>query len=223
MKKSLISTKISQLKEDIHRSHLKISLAIVLVLKTDDKFDEEVVIFVENPHAAAEHLVVPVIDVSKLFETGFPQSQPVKLRSSGHKPVWGGERYDHDKCSEKCHQTRYELEFVHASGRHVAYRDRRRHIEARHLTGIVLGGAGYNGRLLRMRKNVEQTPCAAAPNMEYKRCSSCIPGLGALTGYYQPGQLSPALYMADINPEEDIHTNKAPRLAGIVIRVHGPI
>ncbi|UYV80181.1 hypothetical protein LAZ67_18001907 [Cordylochernes scorpioides] len=30
-----------------------------------------------------------------------------------------------------------------------------------------------------------------APNMEYKRCSSCIPGLGALTGYYQPGQLSP--------------------------------
>ncbi|UYV83093.1 SETMAR [Cordylochernes scorpioides] len=29
--------KISQLKEDIHRSHLKISLAIVLVLKTDDK------------------------------------------------------------------------------------------------------------------------------------------------------------------------------------------
>ncbi|UYV73693.1 CIRH1A [Cordylochernes scorpioides] len=30
-----------------------------------------------------------------------------------------------------------------------------------------------------------------APNMEYKRCSSCISGLGALTGYYQPGQLSP--------------------------------
>ncbi|UYV74830.1 hypothetical protein LAZ67_12001177 [Cordylochernes scorpioides] len=28
--------KISQLKEDIHRSHLKISLAIVLDLKTDD-------------------------------------------------------------------------------------------------------------------------------------------------------------------------------------------
>ncbi|UYV60993.1 GULP1 [Cordylochernes scorpioides] len=27
--------------------------------------------------------------------------------------------------------------------------------------------------------------------MEYKRCSSCIPGLGALTGYYQHGQLSP--------------------------------
>ncbi|UYV82469.1 hypothetical protein LAZ67_21002319, partial [Cordylochernes scorpioides] len=27
--------------------------------------------------------------------------------------------------------------------------------------------------------------------MEYKRCSSCTPGLGALTGYYQPGQLSP--------------------------------
>ncbi|UYV79486.1 hypothetical protein LAZ67_17002845 [Cordylochernes scorpioides] len=37
----------------------------------------------------------------------------------------------------------------------------------------------------------EQTPCAAAPNMEYRHCSSCIPGLGALTGYYQPGQLSP--------------------------------
>ncbi|UYV72433.1 SUCLG2 [Cordylochernes scorpioides] len=28
--------------------------------------------------------------------------------------------------------------------------------------------------------------------MEYKRCSSCIPGSGALTEYYQPGQLSPA-------------------------------
>ncbi|UYV61160.1 hypothetical protein LAZ67_1003654 [Cordylochernes scorpioides] len=27
--------------------------------------------------------------------------------------------------------------------------------------------------------------------MEYKRCSSCIPGLGVLTGYYQHGQLSP--------------------------------
>ncbi|UYV76919.1 hypothetical protein LAZ67_14002399 [Cordylochernes scorpioides] len=35
-------------------------------------------------------------------------------------------------------------------------------------------------------------PCVATPNMEYKRCSSCIPGSGALTGYYQPGQLSPA-------------------------------
>ncbi|UYV64602.1 hypothetical protein LAZ67_3001279 [Cordylochernes scorpioides] len=32
---------------------------------------------------------------------------------------------------------------------------------------------------------------------EYKRCSSCIPGLGALTGYYQLGQLSPG-----INAEE---------------------
>ncbi|UYV78171.1 GFER [Cordylochernes scorpioides] len=27
--------------------------------------------------------------------------------------------------------------------------------------------------------------------MEYRRCSSCIPESGALTGYYQPGQLSP--------------------------------
>ncbi|UYV62070.1 RNGTT [Cordylochernes scorpioides] len=34
-------------------------------------------------------------------------------------------------------------------------------------------------------------PCAAAPNMEYKHCSSCIPGLEALTGYYQLGQLNP--------------------------------
>ncbi|UYV66106.1 Transposase [Cordylochernes scorpioides] len=32
----VLMKKISQLKEDIHRSHLKISLAIVLVLKTDD-------------------------------------------------------------------------------------------------------------------------------------------------------------------------------------------
>ncbi|UYV66415.1 hypothetical protein LAZ67_4001594 [Cordylochernes scorpioides] len=35
--------------------------------------------------------------------------------------------------------------------------------------------------------NVTEAP---TPKMEYKRCSSCIPGLGALTGYYQPGQLS---------------------------------
>ncbi|UYV82525.1 daf-6 [Cordylochernes scorpioides] len=32
---------------------------------------------------------------------------------------------------------------------------------------------------------------STAPNMEYKRYSSCIPGSGALTGYYQPGQLNP--------------------------------
>ncbi|UYV78953.1 hypothetical protein LAZ67_17000484 [Cordylochernes scorpioides] len=30
--------------------------------------------------------------------------------------------------------------------------------------------------------------------MEYKRCSSCIPGLGALTGYDQPGQLSTGFF-----------------------------
>ncbi|UYV67481.1 RNF170 [Cordylochernes scorpioides] len=45
-------------------------------------------------------------------------------------------------------------------------------------------------------RNPIETNCGhlfcAAPNMEYKRCSSCIPGLGALTGYYQPAQLSPA-------------------------------
>ncbi|UYV61826.1 WDR82 [Cordylochernes scorpioides] len=40
-----------------------------------------------------------------------------------------------------------------------------------------------------MAASEEQTPCAAAPNMEYKLCSSCIHG--ALTGYHQPGQLSP--------------------------------
>ncbi|UYV76181.1 CLCA4 [Cordylochernes scorpioides] len=42
--------KISQLKEDIHRSHLKISLAIVLVLKTDD-----VDSFCEDSEGALEH------------------------------------------------------------------------------------------------------------------------------------------------------------------------
>ncbi|UYV82792.1 hypothetical protein LAZ67_22000866 [Cordylochernes scorpioides] len=42
----------------------------------------------------------------------------------------------------------------------------------------------------------EQTPCAAAPNMEYKRLQSCIPGLGALIGYYQPGQLSPGFLVS---------------------------
>ncbi|UYV68917.1 hypothetical protein LAZ67_6001664 [Cordylochernes scorpioides] len=31
------------------------------------------------------------------------------------------------------------------------------------------------------------------------------------------------LYMADFNPEEDIHTDKALQLIGIVIMVHGPI
>ncbi|UYV76296.1 hypothetical protein LAZ67_13003293 [Cordylochernes scorpioides] len=36
----------------------------------------------------------------------------------------------------------------------------------------------------------------AAPNMEYKRCSSCILGLGALTGYYQPGQLNPGFLVS---------------------------
>ncbi|UYV69851.1 FAN1 [Cordylochernes scorpioides] len=34
-------------------------------------------------------------------------------------------------------------------------------------------------------------PMVAAPNMEYKRCSSWIHRIGALTEYYQPGQLSP--------------------------------
>ncbi|UYV68220.1 NMNAT1 [Cordylochernes scorpioides] len=31
--------------------------------------------------------------------------------------------------------------------------------------------------------------------MEYKRCSSCISGSGALIEYYQPGQLSPGVYL----------------------------
>ncbi|UYV61027.1 AGO3 [Cordylochernes scorpioides] len=38
---------------------------------------------------------------------------------------------------------------------------------------------------------IEPESSKAAPNMEYKRYSSCIPGLGVLIGYYQPGQLSP--------------------------------
>ncbi|UYV69021.1 OAZ1 [Cordylochernes scorpioides] len=40
---------------------------------------------------------------------------------------------------------------------------------------------------------------------------------------FQKDRPDKALYMADINPEEDIHTDKASLLAGIVIRVHGPI
>ncbi|UYV81378.1 hypothetical protein LAZ67_20001001 [Cordylochernes scorpioides] len=65
-------------------------------------------------------------------------------------------------------------------------------MELRHMD-LLLVSAKLNLRsLLRM----EQTPCAAALNMEYKRCSSCIPGLGALTGYYQPGQLSPGFLLA---------------------------
>ncbi|UYV78298.1 GFM2 [Cordylochernes scorpioides] len=45
--------------------------------------------------------------------------------------------------------------------------------------------------------------------MEHKCCSSCIPGLGALTGYYQPGQLNPGFitgsttqWQADLAPNE---------------------
>ncbi|UYV83319.1 hypothetical protein LAZ67_23000499 [Cordylochernes scorpioides] len=38
------------------------------------------------------------------------------------------------------------------------------------------------------------TPCAASPNKEYKRCSSCIPGSGDLTEYYQPDQLNPGFF-----------------------------
>ncbi|UYV65425.1 hypothetical protein LAZ67_3004331 [Cordylochernes scorpioides] len=37
------------------------------------------------------------------------------------------------------------------------------------------------------------------PNMEYKHCPSCISGLGTLTGYYQPGQLSPGSKLVSIH------------------------
>ncbi|UYV82049.1 hypothetical protein LAZ67_21000592 [Cordylochernes scorpioides] len=37
--------------------------------------------------------------------------------------------------------------------------------------------------------------------MEYKRCSSCIPGV--LTGYYQPGQLNPGNEAADVLAKKD--------------------
>ncbi|UYV66944.1 K02A2.6-like [Cordylochernes scorpioides] len=38
-----------------------------------------------------------------------------------------------------------------------------------------------------------------------------------------PSQEPRTLYMTNINPEVDIHTDKTPQLADIVIRVHGPI
>ncbi|UYV70106.1 hypothetical protein LAZ67_7001810 [Cordylochernes scorpioides] len=52
----------------------------------------------------------------------------------------------------------------------------------------------------------------------YRNCNNCY------NTQLTPDHISAilaALYMADINPEEDIHTDNAPRLAGIVIRVHG--
>ncbi|UYV82954.1 hypothetical protein LAZ67_22001522 [Cordylochernes scorpioides] len=55
----------------------------------------------------------------------------------------------------------------------------------------------------------------------YRNCNNCH------NSQLTPDHIYPAilvaLYMADINPEEDIHTDKAPLLAGIVIRVHGSI
>ncbi|UYV72374.1 HCFC2 [Cordylochernes scorpioides] len=66
-----------------------------------------------------------------------------------------------------------------------------------------------------------------APNIEYKHCSSCIPGLGALTGYYQPGQLSPAMAAAlqkiDIDPEQQLYTPKIVDIAAAVIEMYGDI
>ncbi|UYV62027.1 hypothetical protein LAZ67_1007539, partial [Cordylochernes scorpioides] len=49
-------------------------------------------------------------------------------------------------------------------------------------------------RTQRVHFEETQRTRSAAPNTEYKRCSSCIPGLGALTRYYQPGQLSPGFF-----------------------------
>ncbi|UYV77427.1 hypothetical protein LAZ67_15000994 [Cordylochernes scorpioides] len=40
-----------------------------------------------------------------------------------------------------------------------------------------------------------QVRTRTAPNMEYKRCSSCIPRSGALTGYYQLGPAEPSVVM----------------------------
>ncbi|UYV83270.1 RNF168 [Cordylochernes scorpioides] len=65
-------------------------------------------------------------------------------------------------------------------------------------------------------KHKKQTPCAAAPNMEYKRCSFCIPGLGALTGYYQPGQLNPVL--VDFQEDPNISTL---RMEWVIPELHG--
>ncbi|UYV72371.1 HCFC2 [Cordylochernes scorpioides] len=100
---------------------------------------------------------------------------------------------------------------------------------------------------------VKKTPCLAAPNIEYKHCSSCIPGLGALTGYYQPGQLNPddtrtyrtcnncpgveltpthifscpamaaALQKIDIDPEQQLYTPKIVDIAAAVIEMYGDI
>ncbi|UYV76530.1 hypothetical protein LAZ67_14001012 [Cordylochernes scorpioides] len=51
-------------------------------------------------------------------------------------------------------------------------------------SAFIYDNEGWN-----LSRYEEQTLCAAAPNMEYR--SSCIPGSGAFTGYYQPGQLNP--------------------------------
>ncbi|UYV62109.1 MTMR9 [Cordylochernes scorpioides] len=59
--------------------------------------------------------------------------------------------------------------------------------------------------------SIEKLSAPATPNMEYKRCSSCIPGLGALTGtrgishdnHDDPQKLYPFFYRALFDTEEN--------------------
>ncbi|UYV69808.1 K02A2.6-like [Cordylochernes scorpioides] len=70
------------------------------------------------------------------------------------------------------------------------------------------------------RKEIFTTQKVGNP-ISYKNCNNCH------NTQLTPDHIYPAilatLYMADINPEEDIHTDEIPLLDGIVIRVHGPI
>ncbi|UYV79738.1 hypothetical protein LAZ67_18000534 [Cordylochernes scorpioides] len=82
----------------------------------------------------------------------------------------------------------------------------------RELTGTIL--RIITEHFKRMKINPDMT-------RSYRNCNNCH------NTQLTPDHIYPAilavLYMADINPEENIHTNKAPQLADIVIRVHGPI
>ncbi|UYV80808.1 hypothetical protein LAZ67_19001838 [Cordylochernes scorpioides] len=57
----------------------------------------------------------------------------------------------------------------------------------------------------------------------YRNCNNCRNTQLTPDHIYSCPVILAAFYLADINPEEDIHMKNTPLLAGIVISVHGPI
>ncbi|UYV81677.1 hypothetical protein LAZ67_20001950 [Cordylochernes scorpioides] len=72
-----------------------------------------------------------------------------------------------------------------------------------------------------INKSQGQTLQVVDMTRSYRNCNNCHNTQLTSDHIYSYSAILAALYMADINPKEDIHT--APQLAGIVIRVHGPI